>query len=103
MSAPKHPVPHPGVLGIDAYVPGRSEAPGAAKVFNSELSQRIASTGVNILGLYGGLRPESKKWSRLRGQFAIAHMVSLGITIAGGTSEIQRGIIAQGGLALPRG
>ncbi len=33
MSARKHPVPHPGVLGIDAYVPGRSEAPGAAKVF----------------------------------------------------------------------
>ncbi len=33
MSASKRPVPHPGVLGIDAYVPGRSEAPGAAKVF----------------------------------------------------------------------
>ncbi len=33
MSAPKRPVPRAGVLEIDAYVPGRSEAPGAAKVF----------------------------------------------------------------------
>ncbi len=90
-----------------ASIQARGEVPNmeasAAKVFNSELSQRIANAGVNILGLYGGLRPEAKKWSRLRGQFAIAHMVSLGITIAGGTSEIQRGIIAQRGLALPRG
>ena len=27
------PQPRPGVLDIDAYVPGRSSAPGAAKVF----------------------------------------------------------------------
>jgi len=33
MSAPKRPAPRAGVLDIDAYVPGRSEAPGAAKVF----------------------------------------------------------------------
>jgi histidinol-phosphate aminotransferase len=33
MSAPKRPVPRASVLEIDAYVPGRSEAPGAARVF----------------------------------------------------------------------
>jgi histidinol-phosphate aminotransferase len=33
MSAPKRPAPRAGVLEISAYVPGRSEAPGAAKVF----------------------------------------------------------------------
>ncbi len=32
MSA-KRPQPRPGVLDIEAYVPGKSEAPGAAKVF----------------------------------------------------------------------
>src|SRR6187401_2622544 len=32
MTAPQ-PQPRPGVLEIDAYVPGRSRAPGAAKVF----------------------------------------------------------------------
>src|SRR5258707_15515420 len=33
MSAMSRPVPRPGVLDIDAYVPGKSSAPGAAKVF----------------------------------------------------------------------
>src|SRR5262249_9155370 len=31
--SPSRPQPRPGVLAIDAYVPGKSEAPGAAKVF----------------------------------------------------------------------
>src|ERR671929_1904385 len=33
MTAPQRPVPRPGVLDIDAYVPGKSAAPGVAKVF----------------------------------------------------------------------
>jgi histidinol-phosphate aminotransferase len=33
MSAMPRPVPRPGVLDIDAYVPGKSAAPGVAKVF----------------------------------------------------------------------
>jgi histidinol-phosphate aminotransferase len=33
MSAVKRPQPRPGVLAIDAYVPGKSAAPGVAKVF----------------------------------------------------------------------
>jgi histidinol-phosphate aminotransferase len=33
MSSPTHPQPRPGVLAIDAYVPGKSSAPGVAKVF----------------------------------------------------------------------
>jgi len=74
-----------------------------AKCYLSELSQRIAGAGVNIMGLSGQVRPESRKWAKLRGQFTIAYMVTLGQTIAGGTSEIQRNIIAQRGLGLPRG
>src|SRR4051812_14313067 len=30
---PQRPQPRPGVLDIDAYVPGKSKAPGVAKVF----------------------------------------------------------------------
>jgi alkylation response protein AidB-like acyl-CoA dehydrogenase len=90
-----------------ASIQARGEVPNmeasAAKVYNSELAQRIAGAGVNIMGLYGQVRPESKKWSRLRGEFTISYMVSHGITIAGGTSEIMRNIIAQRGLGLPRG
>lgn len=33
MTVPQRPVPRPGVLAIDAYVPGKSQAPGVAKVF----------------------------------------------------------------------
>jgi len=33
MSALPHPQPRPGVLDIDPYVPGKSTAPGAARVF----------------------------------------------------------------------
>jgi histidinol-phosphate aminotransferase len=31
--SPARPVPRPGILDIEAYVPGRSAAPGAAKVY----------------------------------------------------------------------
>ena len=33
MSALQRPQPRPGVLAIEAYVPGKSAAPGVAKVF----------------------------------------------------------------------
>ncbi|MCZ7641901.1 MAG: histidinol-phosphate transaminase [Pseudorhodoplanes sp.] len=33
MTVPQRPVPRPGVLAIDAYVPGKSQAPGVARVF----------------------------------------------------------------------
>ena len=75
----------------------------AAKVYNSEVAHRLADAGVNIMGLSGQVRPESKKWARLRGDFTMNYMLMLGGMIAGGTSEIQRGIIATRGLGLPRG
>ena len=73
-----------------------------AKLYHSELGQRIAQTGVRVMGLYGQIRPESKRWARLRGRFAMAYMTSVGTTIAAGTSEIQRNIVATRGLGLPR-
>jgi len=74
----------------------------AAKVYNSEVAHRLADAGVNIMGLSGQVRPESKKWARLRGDFTMNYMLMLGGMIAGGTSEIMRGIIATRGLGLPR-
>jgi alkylation response protein AidB-like acyl-CoA dehydrogenase len=90
-----------------ASIQARGEVPNyessAAKGYLSELAQRVAGAGVNIMGLAGQVRPESSKWAGLQGAFTMSYMVSLGGTIAGGTSEIQRGIIAQRGLGLPRG
>ena len=74
-----------------------------AKLYHSELAQRIAGAGVQLMGLYGQVRPESPRWSRLRGQFTMRYMTAVSGTIAAGTSEIQRNIIATRGLGLPRG
>jgi alkylation response protein AidB-like acyl-CoA dehydrogenase len=71
------------------------------KLFNSEIQQRLARTGIQVLGLHGQLEPDSPN-ARLRGRFERSYMTSLGATIAAGTSEIQRNIIASRGLGLPR-
>jgi len=72
------------------------------KVFNSEYNQRLSRAGINLLGLHGQLRPDSP-YARLRGRFERSYQSSVGSTIAAGTSEIQRNIIAQRGLGLARG
>jgi alkylation response protein AidB-like acyl-CoA dehydrogenase len=71
------------------------------KLFASELSQRIARTGIRVAGLYGQLMPGSEH-APARGRYGSMYLQTLGSTIAGGTSEIQRNIIAQRGLELPR-
>ncbi len=73
-----------------------------AKLYSSELGQRLARTGMDLLGLYGQLHPRSK-YSYLRGRIERYYQASVAETIAGGTSEIMRGIIAMRGLGLPRG
>ena len=69
------------------------------KLFASELTQRIARTGVKVLGMYGQLWGDA---APLKGRYESSYMTSLASTIAGGTSEIQRNIIATRGLGLPR-
>lgn len=72
------------------------------KLFLSELDQRIANTGLHILGMYGALMPGSAL-ARLQAQFALTYLTTVPRTIAGGTSEVQRNIIATRGIGLPRG
>jgi len=71
------------------------------KVYASELMQRVAHTGTQIMGLYGQLEMGSK-WAPLRGTLEHAYLSSPGMLIAAGTSEIMRMIIAVRGLGLPR-
>ncbi|MEX1021587.1 MAG: acyl-CoA dehydrogenase family protein, partial [Dehalococcoidia bacterium] len=73
-----------------------------SKMFGSELQQRNARRGVNMFGLFGGLRPESPH-AALDGEYCRLYMATVSLTIAAGTSEIQRNIIATRGLGLPRG
>ena len=73
-----------------------------SKLYGSELTQRLALTGVQLLGSYGGLEPGSK-WAPLHGRLERSYLSSVASTIAAGTSEVQRSIIATRGLGLSRG
>ncbi|OGW16845.1 MAG: hypothetical protein A3G93_08695 [Nitrospinae bacterium RIFCSPLOWO2_12_FULL_45_22] len=72
-----------------------------AKTFGDELNFRIARIGMDILGLYGQLAKGSK-WAPLAGWTASAYQGTLGSLFAGGTPEIQRNVISNIGLGLPR-
>jgi alkylation response protein AidB-like acyl-CoA dehydrogenase len=83
----------------------------AIKLYAGELGQRIASTSIKLAGLYGVLDSKSKlgpdhaanRYAPRRGKFVRGYLNAVAGTIAGGTSEVQRGIIAGRGLGLPRG
>ena len=71
------------------------------KLYTSELQQRIASTYMHLLGLYG-LLGRGSPFAPANGLHGSAYVSAVSATIAGGTSEIQRGIIATRGLGLPK-
>src|SRR5574341_1147190 len=73
----------------------------ATKLYSMELNQRIANTGLRLMGMYGQLARNSK-WAPLKGRLEFQYLRSVANTIEGGTSEIQRNIVAQRGLGLPR-
>jgi alkylation response protein AidB-like acyl-CoA dehydrogenase len=73
-----------------------------AKLYSTEMSQRFASTGIELLGMYGPLHPRSK-YAKLRGGMERGYQLAVSATIAGGTSEVMKTIGAIRGLGLPRG
>jgi len=70
-----------------------------AKLFNTELSQRIARTAMKMTGTNGLLLGRD---APMRGRAPQSYMQTVSSTIAGGTSEVQRNIVATRGLGLPR-
>ena len=87
-------------MQVKGIVPNQEAS--ITKLFGSELAQRIARTGVKLGGLYGQLREGSPR-APLGGRLDALYRIAIGSTLAGGTSEIQRGVIAQRGLGMPRG
>lgn len=85
-----------------AWLMDRGVIPNAevcmSKVFGSEWCQRMANTVLQIAQVYGAAAPRE-----LRERAERFYLISVGDTIRAGTSEIQRNIIAQRGLGLPRG
>jgi alkylation response protein AidB-like acyl-CoA dehydrogenase len=94
------------MLGLEtAWALEQGRVPAAessmAKVFVSELSQRVADFGCEILGLNGQLdpqEPQAQMHGRLQWLYRTAPLLAFG----GGTNEVQRNIIAMLGYGLPR-
>ena len=72
------------------------------QVFAKALNQRVARTGTRAFGLYANLWPGDPR-APLTGTFTHGYVRTIPVTIAGGTAEIQRNVIATRGLGLPRG
>ncbi|MEO6042485.1 MAG: acyl-CoA dehydrogenase family protein [Tepidiformaceae bacterium] len=70
-----------------------------AKVFGTEWSQRMMAAGMQLLGMAGAA---SSPVESLGAQVRHGYLNAVSRTIAGGTSEIQRSIVATRGLGLPR-
>ena len=74
-----------------------------SKMFASELVQRLSRTGIKVYGLYSNVWDPDSDFSPSKSLFTQSNVHSVVGTIAGGSSEIQRNIIATRGLGLPRG
>ena len=73
-----------------------------SKAFGSETLHRSANSVLEVAGLQGALGRGEKR-APLNGRLPENWMISFSHKIAGGTSEVQRGIVAGRGLGLPRG
>ncbi len=90
-----------GYKGFTSFAQG-SSAPEHSymKLASSEQGKALYELGMEIQGAYGPVVDEER--GEEAGRWALSFFVSFANTIAGGTSEIQRNIIAQRVLGLPR-
>lgn len=72
------------------------------KLQTSELFRDLVHFGMDLLADQGLIAPGAAGATD-EGRLAYAYLWSMGVLIAGGTSNIQRNIIAERGLGLPRG
>jgi len=71
------------------------------KLVSTELNHDIAALAMEMMGSYGTLARRSQRVID-RGVWPIEFMFTLGLIIGGGTSQIQKNIISERGLGLPR-
>src|SRR5262245_32309352 len=77
------------------------------KLYGTELGERIAQLGYELLGTEGLLAPTGSSWGQITGGGAeidwVDHFLfELASRIAAGSSNIQRNVIGERGLGLPR-
>ena len=73
-----------------------------SKLFASESAQALQRTGIKAFGLHANIWDPEDSRTPQRARFTQQYVHLIPSTIAGGSSEIQRNIIATRGLGLPR-
>ena len=88
-----------------AWRQGQGEVPSSeasmSKVSATEVNLAVLDYGLELLGMYGALEPGSNQ-AELQGRFLKMRLYYTSGPILAGTNEIQKNIIAQRGLGLPR-
>ncbi len=83
----------------------KGESPGVAglvtKLQNCQLNFDMAALAIDVMGELGVLYDHAK-YERERGYWQSHSFFSLGLIIGGGTAQIQKNIISERGLGLPR-
>jgi alkylation response protein AidB-like acyl-CoA dehydrogenase len=91
-----------GYKGFASYAQGTSASEHSyMKLATSELGKACFELGMQLQGAYGAVIDPER--GAENGRWARSFLVTFANTIAGGTSEIQRNIIATRVLGLPRG
>ena len=97
---------HRALLLSNASIVARGDTPtmeaSMVKIWGSELRHRMSDAAMDLLGRFGALRRESGDIAPLRGLLDETYRYAPVVRFAGGTNEVQRNIIAQRGLGLPR-
>ena len=83
----------------------KGESPGVAglivKLQNCQLNFDMAGLAIDVMGELGTLYDHTK-YEREQGYWQAHSIFSLGLIIGGGTAQIQKNIISERGLGLPR-
>ncbi len=93
-----------GLRNLTKAQHGHAPGPEASvvKLYWSEMDKRLQETAIGVEGMYGALAPESALAIE-DGRWQYGWMWAQAETIYAGSSEIQRNIIAERVLGLPRG
>ena len=93
-----------GLRNLTKAQHGHAPGPEASvvKLYWSEMDKRLQETAISVEGMYGALAPESALAIE-DGRWQYGWMWAQAETIYAGSSEIQRNIIAERVLGLPRG
>lgn len=85
-----------GQGGMPVYEASRN------KLLADHLGQRIAITGAEILGAYSQIDPDARRLARFNGAIQGWYLGFPGGQIAAGTSEVEKSVIAQFKLGMPK-